>query len=164
MNLFIKSFIFILFMQIISCTKSEPKQEAGDNLLPATWTKDFSIGLYTGGGMLNQSLTIIFTYDSCQYVEKTGDKKKTIAFILTEKQKTEILEKMKSFHADEIHSRKTEGITYDKESNDICFRTKKEFCISDGAASDIEEKDIANYSGIYQYLLNFARQKGAIKE
>jgi hypothetical protein len=163
MNLYNKNFIFILLMQVISCTTPELRQEAEDTILPTTWTKDFSISLYTGGGMLNESLTIDFNYDSCKYVEKKGDEKNIVAFQLNENQKNELLEKMKSFHADEIHSRKTEGITYDKESNDICFHNKTEFCISDGAASDIEEKDIANYSGIYQYLLNFAKQKGEIK-
>ncbi len=158
MNLTHTTFIFILLLMVSSCMTPAP-ESVENKVLPTTWSKDFSIYLYTGGGMQNESMTINFTYDSCKYVEKKGDEKKIIAFALTDLQRTEILEKMKSLQVDKIISKKTEDIAYDKESSDLCFHWKTEFCLSDGATSEIVEKDVPNYSAAYQYLSNFAQRK-----
>jgi hypothetical protein len=145
-------FLFVLLLQACGAGKSEP---AAGFQLPAEWTKDFQISVYTGGGMQPKSMDITFTYDSVVYVNKDGDKTDKNAFAMNEGLRKMILKKLGEWNADKIRSVKTE-ITYDKESSSICFNKETEFCAEEGAAHEINPEDVANYGKSFQFLVGIA--------
>ncbi len=130
--------------------------------LPGKWKKEFSIRAYSGGGMRNEATEVEFTYDSCRYVYRTGAEREIISFPQTEASRIMILAKMHELQLAEIRTSAT-GITYDKESTGICYNYKNEnHCSEEGATSEIDEEDEANFFSAYQYLLDFAKRKGSL--
>ncbi len=149
-------FLFIL-TGFIFCSCFNTKYE-----LPKTWDKNFSIVLYQGGGMNYESTNILFSYDSCKYVEMNEGVHKITRFKLSDKSRNAILKKLTGFNVESMETQKTAELINDKETTSICFQnaSKKDHCISTGATTQIERKYVVDFYKAYQYLLALAKEKG----
>lgn len=147
--------IIILIVQGLISNCSAPGSSGGFQL-PDEWTPDFTIDLYTGGGMQERSTTITYTFDSCKYIDRNGTVATTHAFALTAADRKDILKKMHDLKADQLKSVKDNSATQDKESTSLCFQFKTEFCLEDGAATSIQKEDLSNFSDACRYLTLFA--------
>ncbi|MBA2612553.1 MAG: hypothetical protein H0U95_11315 [Bacteroidetes bacterium] len=132
----------------------------GEFILPKTWDKGFSISLYTGGGMINESENILFSADSCFYHHSVNNVDSTKRFTLTPKEKEEILTKLGTFKVGAIENITT-PITYDKETNSMCFTNlpQESYCLETSATKEIKESDVPNFNGAYSYLWQLALTK-----
>ncbi len=140
--------LYILgFISSTSCTST-----TSNSGLPETWTKDFTISLYSGGGMQDAATNITFTYDSCIAEYRTGGDKEKQSFALTEKMREDIFGKMKELKAEQIRTVQ-EGITLDKETDRLCFNTDvKEICVSQSSTQQIHEDDRSRFADAWSYL------------
>ncbi len=149
--------VFILSYFFIACAIA-PKKEYK---LPNTWDKNFSITLYEGGGMAYESTNILFSLDSCKYVQMNNGVYKIKRFKLSAKEREEVLLKLNSFNVGTIETAKVQGLIHDKETNQICFITKpqSQYCIETGATTQIKEKYQQNFNLTYSYLTALAISK-----
>ena len=148
--LFTSLFAFITYLPV-----------SGDDFeLPKTWTKDFRIDGYEGGGMRNDSESFLFTYDSSIFIERTGEAKKKIAFVLTAGQRAEILAKLEELKVGSIKTQPVSTLELDAPTSRLCFEIVESHCISE---TELPAKDRGNYFSAYAFLLQFAKQKGNIK-
>ena len=150
-----KNLFFILTLTIF-CSFIIPSKNFE---LPTTWTNDFSINIYQGGGMINQSTKVIFRLDSLIYTEMKHSKKNVKRHKLTNDEKQEILAKVKQLNAEIISSAAT-NLKHDKETTEICFNlSSNSHCFSSGATEEVIEKYSKNFGDMYKYLLDFAKNK-----
>lgn len=143
----------LLVLGFVSC--ADKKSDSG---LPDTWTKDFAISLYSGGGMQDAATNIDFTYDSCISNVRVGSDKKKTSFALTKEMRTDILNKMKVLKAEQIRSIEEE-ITLDKGTDRMCFNTDaKEICFSESASEQIHKDDRTRFAEAWGYLSDLAKK------
>jgi hypothetical protein len=149
--------VFLSFLIIAAgCTKI-----AGtESIIPATWEKDFSIELYTGGGMVNQSTTITYRYDSAIYNHKIQNMDSVKSFALTEEDRKTILTELKLLNLDKVQSVDLDHIVYDKETVRICLtNTAKDFCLDEGSSTEIIDPD-KSFTGAWHYLEKMIMERG----
>lgn len=129
--------------------------------LPSIWDKNFSITIYEGGGMAYESMSILFSFDSCKYVQMNNGINKIKRFKLSAKEKEAVLIKLNSFNAGAIETTKTQELIHDKETNQICFvtNTQSQHCLETGATIRIKEKYQQNFNNTYNYLTALAISK-----
>lgn len=139
---------------------NDPEEESFE--IPKKWEKNFSVTLYSGGGMNYESTNIFLFADSCRYVEMENGVDSIKRFVLSQAEKEEVLLKLRSFNVSEIKTIELEGTVYDKETNRICFALapKQAFCIETGATQGIEEKEKGDFYKAYNYLVSLAKEKG----
>jgi hypothetical protein len=125
--------------------------------IPEKWGKDFSISIYTGGGMLNESEGATFSHDSCIYIKKEGSTSEKKAFGLSEANRKEILKQLHELRTDMIRTDTVKDIIMDKETTYICFDGVKQFCYSDGASVTIHPEDREIFGRTYQFLMDIAK-------
>lgn len=148
---------------------SGPKTNAGkanvevleEFVMPAKWTKDFSITFYEGGGMAYQSTNIFLFADSCRYVEMKNGMDSIKRFVLTAIEKEDVLAKMRAFNVEKIETVDLAGTVYDKETTRMCFATgfKQSHCIETGATQGVKEKTKGDFYGAYSYIIELAKSK-----
>lgn len=152
---------------LFSCGGSKPTTGNGNTeqteqfVLPASWTKDFNVTFYEGGGMAYESTNIFLFADSCRYVEMQGGVDSIKRFVLTAKEKEDLLAKMKSFNIEKIESVELPGVVYDKETTRMCFANgfKQSHCIETGATQSIKEKTEGDFYKAYSYIIELAKNK-----
>ncbi len=152
-----KYILFPLTLFLFACfVEHKAKYE-----LPLTWPKNFSIKVYEGGGMNNESNNISFSKNSCQYILMKEGVKNSKNFKLSDKQLNEVLAKLISFNVDKIQSQKSDEIIHDKETKSICFYTglNQDRCIETGATMLILPKHSINFNNSFNYLLALAEEK-----
>ncbi|MBA3682183.1 MAG: hypothetical protein H0W73_13645 [Bacteroidetes bacterium] len=161
-------YIFIPFaILLFNCSGSKPKtgnettEKPEEFVMPATWAKDFSITFYEGGGMAYESTNIFLFADSCRYVKMESGVDSIKRFVLTPKEKEDVLAKLKSFNADKIETIDLEGTVYDKETSRMCFANgfKQSHCIESGATQGIKEKTKGDFYKAYSYIVELAKTK-----
>jgi len=159
-------FIPITFLLFNCCgpkpgTSSANIEKTEQFVLPATWAKDFSITFYEGGGMAYESTNIFLFADSCRYVEMQGGVDSIKRFVLTAKEKEEILTKMKALNIDKIESVELPGVVYDKETTRLCFANgfKQSHCLETGATMSIKEKNEGDFYNAYSYIIELAKKR-----
>jgi hypothetical protein len=151
--------IFLAFLSFLSTPFLLGHPQESVFVLPSVWSKDFTISIYDGGGMQDVALNIKFTYDSCHSVIRTGTIKKNKSFALTRAYREQILKKMRELKVGQIRSKRSEGVTMDKGTTEICFTIKKEYCLEDTGSTQILDEDRENFFGAYAFLENFAKEK-----
>jgi hypothetical protein len=125
--------------------------------LPKTWEKDFSIELYTGGGMRNQSSKVTFSFGRCTYVEMKDDVNTTKGFDLTSADREAILKKLQALNLGKIKTKNNKQIVLDQETSSLCFLTagRADFCLDDGASTGVDDPAGA-FGAAYHYLWDMA--------
>ncbi len=163
-----KYFFLLITILLFSC--SGPKTTTTGNetidkptvfVMPATWTKDFSVTFYEGGGMAYESTNIFLFADSCRYVKMEGGVDSVKRFVLTPKEKEEVFAKLKAFNFDKIETVELEGTVYDKETTRMCLAegVKQTFCAETGATQGIKEKNKGDFYAAYSYIIELAKSK-----
>ena len=130
-----------------------------NNIIPAEWSKDFRIVVYSKGGKQDIDTKITFTNDVCQYSVKKDSQSKRSQFKITESERKEILAKLLELKVNEIRLIKSEKRVKAKNSNGFCLYGNKTLCLEDSGESSIHEEDRTNFHLAYQYLITFAAQK-----
>ncbi len=150
MKYFLIPFIAIL----LSCSSKN------DFDLPKTWTKGLAITLYEGGGMNYESTNVFISEDSCKYVRMENGKDDIKRFVLSTKELSEVLEKLRAFNVDDIETTPIELVN-DKETNRICFilKPQPDLCIEAGATVTVKKKYQEDFYGAWSYLLKLAIDK-----
>lgn len=162
-----KYFLIPITILLFNC--SGPKTNTGSGntdkpeefIMPAIWAKDFSVTFYEGGGMAYESTNIFLFADSCRYVEMENGMDSIKRFVLTAKEKEDVLAKLRSFNVDKIETVDLEGTVYDKETTRICFANgfKQSHCIETGATQGINEKNKGDFYKAYSYIIELAKSK-----
>ena len=161
-------YLFIpLTVLLINCSGSKTTSNIGTTdvpeqfVLPATWAQDFSITFYEGGGMAYESTNIFLFADSCRYVEMQGGVDSIKRFVLTAKEKEEILTKMKALNLDKIESVELPGVDSDKAHTRLCFANgfKQSHCLETGATMSIKEKNEGDFYNAYSYIIELAKKR-----
>jgi hypothetical protein len=145
-----------ILLILLSCSPTEKKYE-----LPPDWNKDFSIKLYEGGGMRNQSKHVTFTYNKVELIETfPGDSAARKSFDLSDTGREEILKTLRSFNLGNITTREKPFET-DQESVSLCFLTKEnnDFCLESGSKTEFVDPG-GSFGKAYSYLLGMAEKKG----
>jgi len=105
------------------------------------------------------STKIEFNSKEFVYTEMENGKKFIKKYNLTVKDKQEILAQLKKFNVETINSEKTKGITYDKETTEICFHIKPaDYCLSTGATIEKKEKYLKDFGNACKYLFDFVKK------
>ena len=152
-----KNLIFILTLTILcSCINSAKNFD-----LPTTWTKDFTISIYDGGGMMYASTKVLLTTDSIVYTEMENGKDDIKKHKITAEDQKQILEKLKRLNVEYFISEGTDYVICDKGTTEICFKINKDktLCVASGATEEIREKYSKDFYDTFNYLLNFAKNK-----
>jgi hypothetical protein len=123
--------------------------------LPKTWEKDFTISLSFNGSMDGSYLEATLTHDSCTYkqysrMNEGGEVRKS--FTIGEKERKEILKKMRELRVNEIKSQSGTRATNDGWQQSICFNFN---CISGGSSVDMTTEDKNRFLDAYRYLESF---------
>lgn len=107
------------------------------------------------------STNFILKIDSGIYTEMENGIDLVKKFKITADEQTEILSQLKKFNVENIHTKKLRDLVYDKPTTSICFKISNTsgHCLSNSAMEDIKDKDYPNFSGVYAYLLSFAKNK-----
>ncbi|MEI9920367.1 MAG: hypothetical protein WDO14_16470 [Bacteroidota bacterium] len=128
-----------------------------DFKLPKNWDKDFTINSSFHGSMSGGVTDIRFTYDSCIYtVESNREKTKKKIYLMTDKDRVAILEKLRSLDVDKIDPKSEVMVVNDGWSQSICFGIH---CIEGGTSVELSEKDKSSFLTAYAYLEQFAIDK-----
>ncbi len=142
----------------ISCADTSMKEKTKG--VPESWGKDFTISLYTGGGMLNESSKVEYTHDSCVHIEQKNEEIKRKGFALTEADRSTILNRLRELSFYDIKEDTTHhAIIYDKETVNICMYNAEEFCVSEGSIAETDKKGMEHFSAAYRFLFDFAGSK-----
>ena len=133
-----------------------------DYEVPVTWTNDFTIELYNGGGMSPGFTRLFLSTDSCVFRGMYNNKMNVKRFSLTAADKSEILNKLQLFKLGSVKIKKDIGPAYDKSTTSICFTGggKANYCIQDSANSEIEDADKNRFRDAYNYIYTKAQKKG----
>lgn len=127
--------------------------------IPKTWTKDFTITVYDGGGMAYESTNITYTYDSCTYDRMEEGVHDVKTFKLSDADRAAVLAKLREYKLDQVKSSKLKGIAYDKPTTKICTGQKSgSKCIESSASTRISSNADGFYKA-YDYLVAFASKK-----
>jgi len=125
--------------------------------LPAAWTKDFTFELSHTGSMSGGSSRIKFTYDSVIYNVANRQKGPKIKkYLLKEKDRNEILAKLREFKVDRIKSESSMVPVHDGWSHSLCFGFH---CIEGGSGAEMSETDKNLFLDASRYLEDFADKK-----
>ena len=128
--------------------------------LPKEWSKEFTITLSRGGGMLDERLDITLTYDSCKFMHRIQGEKTENTFLMTADFRAAVLKRLRELKVDKIQIDFSVGLIYDKATSSIVFQNKDEsFFIQDSAHSKIKEPHGENFNQAFGYLQLFAMQK-----
>jgi len=127
------------------------------NDLPKTWTKDFII-IYSFKNTMGESgTTLTISYDSCRYerYSSVNGRKKGV-YVMTETDRTEILEKMRELKVDRIKSEMSIAKVYDGWSESLSLGSH---WIQAGASARMRETDKEIFTLAHTYLTGFAERK-----
>ena len=146
--------ISIIVLSIGISVSAQNNELSKNNQLPKAWTKDFKITYTFGGSMDGSNTRLTFTYDSCIYIRNTGmTAPKTTVFLLTEADRTEILNKMRELKIDKAKSEASHVPVNDGWSSLLCVGYH---CIDDGTSATMSDSDDAIFSAALSYLQSFA--------
>ena len=122
---------------------------------PDQWTKDFRVEVSGKGGMRDTETSIRFTYDSCVFMNRVDSDIRKNAFVVTDKQRSEIFEMLKKLKSDPIGS---VVVTLDKGSSSIVLRNGDGiFAVTDDTDNEEIKRD---FHEVYNYLVEFAMPNG----
>ena len=128
--------------------------------LPEVWSKDFTITVSHGGGMLNERLDISITYDSCKFMHSVQEELKENSFLMTIESRAAVLKKLHELKVTKIEPDFSNRLTYDKATSSIVFKYKgQSFFIQDSASSNIKKTYKENFNQAFNYLQLFAMEK-----
>lgn len=125
--------------------------------LPKTWTKDFTI-IYSFKNTMGESGTALtISYDSCRYERYSGmNGHKKGVYVMTDTDRTEILEKMRELKVDRIKSEMSIAKVYDGWSESLSLGSH---WIQAGASASMKETDKEIFTLAHTYLTGFAERK-----
>jgi hypothetical protein len=146
------SMIIFVCMAMMNLNNEKP-------VLPAVWDKDFSITLYEGGGMINRSTHITYTYDSCIYDYQQNKSVSTKNFALTATDRETILTKLKSLKLEKLKTAQHKHAIPDKGTVSLCFiNGSRKLCLEDSASGRVIDTEGA-FTTAYQYLKELAMKR-----
>ncbi len=162
-------YLFIpITILLINCSGSKTTSTGDGNtdkpkdfVMPATWTKDFSVTFYEGGGMAYESTNIFLFADSCRFVKMEGGVDSIKRFVLTTKEKEDVLLKLKAYNFDKIKNEELPGVVYDRETSRMCLAegVKQTFCAETGATMTVKEKTEGDFYKACSYIIELAKSK-----
>ena len=137
-----------------------PEETSTKFKLPKEWSKEFTVTVSRGGGMLDERLAITLTYDSCKFMHRLQGEKTENTFLMTNDLREEVLKKLHELKVDKIQVDFSVGLIYDKATSSIVFRNQDEsFLIQNSAQSEIKRPHRENFNQAFGYLQLFAMQK-----
>lgn len=130
--------------------------------IPKKWTPEFTISVEYSGGMDGSYSMVTFTYDSLEYKRtsyRTSESEVTSKCKLTEADRNEILNKLRSLKIDKVNRANTNlapKVVHDGFSLTLCIGL---VCVSGGPSSGLADEDRSIVSSTSTYLEDFAASK-----
>lgn len=127
--------------------------------LPASWQPGMTLRTYFGGGMRQQTDSVLIA-ELNSFERHTGvDNNKKYAFHFSQQELNDLLQFLKAHNFDKITTQRS-GMVYDGWRSDITVRWNDEVIMIDtGTGFDVPEKYKKDLSAISGYINNIVEQK-----